>query len=245
LSPRETTTTTRQHQQRPLLLLRVLLANCYCNGAACCSHLNAWGQAGDMAQQCLDGLDRIVNDDDNAFEEEKRLGELQIKAMLVLSRALVRQGRTKDAMEILRSARNMIRRQSSINSIDNSVRTRNNNRNDSEGGSVAGDDDTVAETIVGDTEEAVERALDRTEKRLSLSMRIARSPIVGAVHGSMDRVPEDGVIGVGMDALSGGASLLGRWLKGGVRTAFSDLAYATNLDGRSTTTPSTNLHTTA
>jgi hypothetical protein len=47
----------------------------------------------------------------------------------------------------------------------------------------------------------------------SISQRIAHSPLVSVVQESVLRVPEEGLVGVGVDAVRGGASLLTRWIQ--------------------------------
>jgi hypothetical protein len=56
--------------------------------------------------------------------------------------------------------------------------------------------------------------------------------LVNVVAETVERVPEEGLMTIGVDALRGGASLLDRWLKGGVEIAAQDIVYATNFDGR-------------
>ena len=77
------------------------------------------------------------------------------------------------------------------------------------------------------------------EELASLAERLGKSPLVHTVTESVVRVPDEGLVSVGVDAVRGGASLLERWLKGGLGTATQDLVYATNWDGRFTTAPST------
>jgi hypothetical protein len=70
------------------------------------------------------------------------------------------------------------------------------------------------------------------EEILSITQRLSVSPIVREVQSTVDRVPEEGIINVGLGALHGAGSILSRWMKGGVETAVGDLQYATNWDGR-------------
>lgn len=70
------------------------------------------------------------------------------------------------------------------------------------------------------------------EELASLAERLGKSPLVNVVAETVERVPEEGLMSIGVDAVRGGASLLERWLKGGVETAAHDIVYATNFDGR-------------
>jgi hypothetical protein len=67
----------------------------------------------------------------------------------------------------------------------------------------------------------------------SIAERLGKSPLLSTVTDTVDRrLPEDGLLTVGADALREGASLLSRWMKGGVDTAVGDIMFATNWDGR-------------
>ena len=66
----------------------------------------------------------------------------------------------------------------------------------------------------------------------SLTERLAHSPLVHSVAETVERVAVDGLLSVGSDVVHGGLSLFGRWLDGGLDTAISDVAHATNMDGR-------------
>lgn len=70
------------------------------------------------------------------------------------------------------------------------------------------------------------------EELASVAERLGQSPMIQTVTETMERLPQEGLLAVGVDAVRGGASLLERWLKGGVETAASDLVFATNWDGR-------------
>jgi U-box domain/C2 domain len=67
---------------------------------------------------------------------------------------------------------------------------------------------------------------------LSITERLGYSPIVREVQATVDRVPDEGLLFVGINAVQGAGALLDRWWKGGVSTAVGDLQYATNWDGR-------------
>lgn len=70
------------------------------------------------------------------------------------------------------------------------------------------------------------------EELSSIKDRLAYSPMVSAVANSVTRVPDEGLVTVANDAIIGGVSLLTRWLQGGAKTVVSDVATATNWDGR-------------
>jgi hypothetical protein len=70
------------------------------------------------------------------------------------------------------------------------------------------------------------------EELANLAERLGKSPLVNVVAETVERVPEEGLMTIGVDAVRGGASLLDRWLKGGVEIAAQDIVYATNFDGR-------------
>uniref|UniRef100_A0A7S2UGV6 U-box domain-containing protein n=1 Tax=Attheya septentrionalis TaxID=420275 RepID=A0A7S2UGV6_9STRA len=79
------------------------------------------------------------------------------------------------------------------------------------------------------------RALEKYHDEISaVAKRFAHSPLVKGVVQTVDRVPEDGLIYVGADAVKEGVSLLGRWFQGGVGKAVGDIVYATNWDDRHT-----------
>lgn len=82
-------------------------------------------------------------------------------------------------------------------------------------------------------EERHQGAIETYQQELAnLAERLAFSPLVNTVTETVERVPDDGLLFLGADAAKQGASLLNRWLKGGVGTAVGDIVYATNLDGR-------------
>ena len=66
----------------------------------------------------------------------------------------------------------------------------------------------------------------------SVTERLSHSPMVRTVAETVERVAVDGLLSVGNDIVHGGLSLFGRWLDGGLETAISDVAHATNWDGR-------------
>ena len=76
-------------------------------------------------------------------------------------------------------------------------------------------------------------ALNVCEEELaSVTERLSHSPMLQTVVATVDRVPNEGLLTVSVDAALHGASLLGRWWNGGLDTAVNDLSYATNWDGR-------------
>jgi U-box domain/C2 domain len=70
------------------------------------------------------------------------------------------------------------------------------------------------------------------DELLSITERLGFSPIVREVQATVERVPDEGLLFVGLNAIQGAGSLIDRWFKGGVTTAVDDLQYATNWDGR-------------
>eukprot|EP00541_Cyclophora_tenuis_P009388 CAMPEP_0116546270 /NCGR_PEP_ID=MMETSP0397-20121206/3136_1 /TAXON_ID=216820 /ORGANISM="Cyclophora tenuis, Strain ECT3854" /LENGTH=213 /DNA_ID=CAMNT_0004070687 /DNA_START=1 /DNA_END=643 /DNA_ORIENTATION=- len=70
------------------------------------------------------------------------------------------------------------------------------------------------------------------EELASVTERLSHSPMIREISQTMDRVPDEGIMSVGIGAIQNGASLLGRWWSGGIDTAVNDLTYATNWDGR-------------
>mmetsp|Transcript_34609 Transcript_34609/g.69916 ORF Transcript_34609/g.69916 Transcript_34609/m.69916 type:complete len:547 (+) Transcript_34609:105-1745(+) len=79
-------------------------------------------------------------------------------------------------------------------------------------------------------------AIERYEAEIiEIVQKLAQSPVVHTIKETVDRLPDDGLINVGRDALVGGVGLLNRWLDGGVDLAVQDIVYATNWDGRHNT----------
>mmetsp|Transcript_26722 Transcript_26722/g.39522 ORF Transcript_26722/g.39522 Transcript_26722/m.39522 type:complete len:497 (-) Transcript_26722:32-1522(-) len=70
------------------------------------------------------------------------------------------------------------------------------------------------------------------EELASVQERLAFSPMFREVELSVKRVPDDGLLDIGLGALQGAGSLVSRWLDGGIDTVKEDLQYATNWDGR-------------
>jgi U-box domain/C2 domain len=66
----------------------------------------------------------------------------------------------------------------------------------------------------------------------SIRERIAYSPMVNAVQETVERVPDEGLLGIGAETLQNGVSLLSRWWENGFETTAQDLTFATNWDGR-------------
>ena len=66
----------------------------------------------------------------------------------------------------------------------------------------------------------------------SLRERIAYSPLVHVVQETVERVPDEGLLGIGAETIQNGVSLLSRWWDNGFETTAHDLTFATNWDGR-------------
>lgn len=66
----------------------------------------------------------------------------------------------------------------------------------------------------------------------SLRERIAYSPLVHVVQETVERVPDEGLLGIGAETIQNGVSLLSRWWDNGFETTAQDLTFATNWDGR-------------
>lgn len=85
---------------------------------------------------------------------------------------------------------------------------------------------------------AVEKRLNPVERCskeiVSLATNISHSPALDVVTDTIQKLPQEGIVAVGMQAAMGGLSLLDRWSKLGIQTAFNDFVYATNLDGEAT-----------
>ena len=78
-----------------------------------------------------------------------------------------------------------------------------------------------------------ETALERyQEEILELSHRLSYSPAVDAVSQTITRLPEEGILFIGVEAAFRSVDLMGRWMNGGVRVIADDVIHATNLDGR-------------
>ena len=78
-----------------------------------------------------------------------------------------------------------------------------------------------------------ETALERyQEEILELSHRLSYSPAADAVSQTITRLPEEGILFIGVEAAFRSADLMGRWMNGGVKLFADDVINATNLDGR-------------
>jgi hypothetical protein len=66
----------------------------------------------------------------------------------------------------------------------------------------------------------------------SIRERIAYSPLVHVVQETVERVPDEGLLGIGAETIQNGISLLSRWWDNGFETTAQDLTFATNWDGR-------------
>jgi hypothetical protein len=76
-------------------------------------------------------------------------------------------------------------------------------------------------------------ALNTAQDELqTLGERLSVSPLVVTVTETVERVVEDGLVGVAEGIVRGSASIFDRWFKGGIDTIISDIQDVTNLDGR-------------
>jgi len=76
-------------------------------------------------------------------------------------------------------------------------------------------------------------ALDTAQTELhTLGERLSVSPLVTTVTKAVERVADEGVVGLAQGIVSGSAFLFDRWFKGGVDTVIQDITDVTNLDGR-------------
>lgn len=66
----------------------------------------------------------------------------------------------------------------------------------------------------------------------SITARLAHSPLMETINQTIQRLPDEGLVNVGVDAVRGGAHVLTRWLENGLGTALGDIAFVTNWDGR-------------
>jgi hypothetical protein len=77
--------------------------------------------------------------------------------------------------------------------------------------------------------------VERCSKEIvSLATNISHSPAADVVTETIQKLPQEGIVAVGMQAAMGGLSLIDRWSKLGIQTALNDFVYATNLDGEAT-----------
>mmetsp|Transcript_18584 Transcript_18584/g.28092 ORF Transcript_18584/g.28092 Transcript_18584/m.28092 type:complete len:388 (+) Transcript_18584:551-1714(+) len=82
-------------------------------------------------------------------------------------------------------------------------------------------------------EERHQAMMDAYQEELaSVKERLAFSPMFREMKSSVKRVPDDGLIDIGLGVLQGAGSIAGRWLEGGIDIVKQDLQYATNWDGR-------------
>lgn len=81
------------------------------------------------------------------------------------------------------------------------------------------------------------------EEMVSIAQRLSHSPLIHVVQESVGRVPDEGLVNVAASAVQGGASLLTRWLQGGLGTVVQDVAYATNWNGELNPDAETSLST--
>ena len=66
---------------------------------------------------------------------------------------------------------------------------------------------------------------------LEIAEKLKYSPIVNTVRGAVDRLPDEGLVNLGVEVATNGFALLARWFDGGIDTVVGDIVYATNLDG--------------
>jgi hypothetical protein len=70
------------------------------------------------------------------------------------------------------------------------------------------------------------------DELLSISQRIAHSPMLHVAQETAARVSDEGLMVVGADAIQGVTSVFSRWMQNGIGAAVNDIAFATNWDGR-------------
>ena len=70
------------------------------------------------------------------------------------------------------------------------------------------------------------------EEIVDVMSKLVSSPASHALQNSVARLPEEGLIFMGLQAGAAGLGLVGRWFQGGVSTIVDDIVYATNLDGK-------------
>ena len=67
---------------------------------------------------------------------------------------------------------------------------------------------------------------------LTLGQRIARSPLVSTLQDvAVHRIPDEGLVSVGVAAFQGAGDLFQKWMNQGVQSAVDDVMHVTNLDG--------------
>ncbi len=81
---------------------------------------------------------------------------------------------------------------------------------------------------------AIERYQDEL---IDIVSKLVSSPAVHVVQKSVARLPEEGILFMGLEAGRASIGLAGRWFSGGVGKVIDDIVYATNLDGKSSTLP--------
>eukprot|EP00559_Dactyliosolen_fragilissimus_P008860 CAMPEP_0184858494 /NCGR_PEP_ID=MMETSP0580-20130426/3578_1 /TAXON_ID=1118495 /ORGANISM="Dactyliosolen fragilissimus" /LENGTH=593 /DNA_ID=CAMNT_0027354661 /DNA_START=205 /DNA_END=1986 /DNA_ORIENTATION=- len=70
------------------------------------------------------------------------------------------------------------------------------------------------------------------EDIIEIADKLRHSPIAEVVVDTVENLPEEGLLFVGVQAAVSSASLLSRWFEGGIHTAVEDIIYATNWDGQ-------------
>jgi len=70
------------------------------------------------------------------------------------------------------------------------------------------------------------------EEIIELAEKLSHSPAVHSFGQTVCRLPEDGLLSVGLHVSSKSINLLGRWLNHGVEKALDDTIYAFNMDGQ-------------
>jgi U-box domain/C2 domain len=60
---------------------------------------------------------------------------------------------------------------------------------------------------------------------------LVHSPLVHVVQDAVTRLPDDGLAVITQEVWNGGASLLQRWMQGGIQSIVTDIVHATNVDG--------------
>mmetsp|Transcript_17374 Transcript_17374/g.20091 ORF Transcript_17374/g.20091 Transcript_17374/m.20091 type:complete len:754 (+) Transcript_17374:46-2307(+) len=71
---------------------------------------------------------------------------------------------------------------------------------------------------------------------ITLVEKIITSPAAEVVTKTVEKLPEEGLIYMGLEASMASMGLVNRWWKGGIDTVVNDFVYATNLDGAANAT---------
>ena len=66
---------------------------------------------------------------------------------------------------------------------------------------------------------------------VTFGQRLSRSPLAQTIQDSLQRLPDEGFVPLGIVALQGGGALFQCWLRDGVGTMLQDIVHTTNMDG--------------